>query len=222
MMKPIICNTHSVLGILEGRKTHTRRVMKPQPVLYRDNEWTFSKKGFWSHYSAMLAQDETFFGWTVDDSPPKEAIYHHNPYGVPGDKLWVRETYSALPHFDDKKPSEIPDFAEIIYLADGENAMRGKTRPSIFMCQWMSRIMLEIKDVRVERVQEIDIEDVVAEGIEPSRFYEQSDDGNVTGYDEEWGISLFADLWDSINEKRGYGWDVNPWVWVIEFERIKP
>lgn len=127
-----------------------------------------------------------------------ERKYFHCPYGQPGDQLWVRET------FDDVHGS-------VLYRANPEDAedfppcggKRCHWKPSIFMPRWASRITLEIVGVRVERVQEITPDDARAEGVE--HLYAPR--------------NAFANLWDSINAKRGYGWDSNPWVWVVEFRR---
>jgi len=238
-MKPIICNSESVIAILDGRKTQTRRVIKPQPVLYRDREWTYSKRGFHSHYSAMLANDPSFVGWLVDMKPPKDLINKCCPYGIPGDKLWVRETFWQL---GEERHGiwywTVEDDVFIKYLADNPEKppsrwmdYKYKKRPSIHMPKWASRIILEINEVRVERVQDISMEDIVAEGLIETEFVS------------------FAGLWDSINAKpkpvymnkkvhhyisypfdgeketrirRGKPWYIlpNPWNWAITFGMI--
>lgn len=86
-----------------------------------------------------------------------------------------------------------------------------KWKPSIHMPRWASRINLEITDIRVERLQEINEEDAKHEGVKRI---------NAGDFGMETWSSAFRNLWDSINSKRGYGWDTNPWVWVIEFKRI--
>lgn len=126
---------------------------------------------------------------------------------------------------DEYENQSINDFqkAEIkghpLVWRDGEKELnweRGHSpcrwRPSIHMPRWASRIQLKITDVRVERVQEITGADVLAEGIRTGTF-------EMAGWQY---INEFKDLWNSINKKRGYGWNENPWVWVVEFERIKP
>lgn len=125
-------------------------------------------------------------------------------YGQPGDRLWVRETWAQHP--------EVP--GEWMYRADRgvdyQGAAQGlfKWIPSIHMIRKASRITLEIESVRVERVQEITPNDCRAEGI--------GDDFNDVG-----ARYCFGQLWNSINEHRGFGWDVNPWVWAITFRRVK-
>ena len=121
------------------------------------------------------------------------------PYGIPGDWLWVREAWASFK-------------GDIYYRAEGSNNARIEEtvgwKPSIFMPRWASRIDLEITDIRVERVQDIIFGNICNEGL---------------SYTED-SKGLFNDwiaLWNSINAKRGYGWDVNPWVWVISFRRIE-
>ena len=143
------------------------------------------------------------------------------PHGQPGDRLWVRETWGrihpgALSKLD---PDPKSTFWRIAYRADGETVPSmeehgEKWKPSIFMPEFASRITLEIESVRVDRVQEITEEDAKAEGVEFMRFHPDSDE-TLSSRD------LFEILWDSINLERGFGWESNPWVWVITFRRIK-
>lgn len=142
------------------------------------------------------------------------------PYGKPGDLLWVRETWR--PEELDSGNDGIRFRADAVFKGiDNTQAAAEKWfqvysekenwklwRPSIFMPRWASRITLEITHVRVERVQYIKLSGAKAEGVEHD--YEN----NLTT------IENFAVLWDSINKKRGFGWDENPWVWVIEW-RVK-
>ena len=113
--------------------------------------------------------------------------YYRCPYGCPGDRLWVRETAYYQP-------------------ADVDDLNPGGWRSPIFMTRAASRITLEITSVRVQRVQEISVEDICAEGLPPEA---------VGPFD------LFAFHWDSINAKRGYPWADNPWVWAIAFRRVE-
>ncbi len=193
-MKPMIFSTPMVRAILDGKKTQTRRVIKPQP----DGE-----------IKANIPYE--FYG-TKTERIFTDTKAYLAPCSV-GDILWVRETWGV----------PISLAGDIIYkadfvdrkapLADGE-----KWRPSIFMPREAARIFLRVKNVRVERLQEITEEDARAEGVKPIRsalgqIYVQDD--HSIGY-----RLAFEELWNEINAKRGYGWDTNPWVWVIEFERI--
>lgn len=140
--------------------------------------------------------------------------------------LWVRETWSTEKSFDSVRPSKIPRWARIHYLADGpKSEWCGKTRPAIFMVRWMSRIALEITEIRVERLQEISEEDARAEGLQkmwsedhgetPGRdvFY-SSTDPNDKAHGS--AVGAYSVLWDHINAKK-HPWKSNPWVWAITF-----
>lgn len=188
--RPIIFSGEMVRAILEGRKTQTRRVVKPQPPL---DEWGVSKP------------------WQTDAFEVNGRDYRC-PYGLPGDRLWVRETFSP-DYFDaQSRHAYRADWT----LESGEFVPEPKWTPSIHMPRWASRITLEVTDVRVERVQDISNSDIYAEGILPP------DPDEPGPYDPDEGArSAFKDLWWSINAKRGYGWEKNPWVWVVEFKRVE-
>ena len=143
------------------------------------------------------------------------------PYGVPGTRLWVRETWQAWKlvstEYDeweiwDDPIAEAENCASVEYRATSESRP-DRWRPSIFMPRWASRITLEITGVRVQRLREISEEDAKAEGIK--RVHPEKE---LLG---EYKIG-YRELWNSINAKRVFGWDANPWVWVLEFRRVKP
>jgi hypothetical protein len=180
--RPILFSAPMVRAILDGRKTQTRRILKD----------TTEHKGPYNPKYLEAYRDDK--GW-------KEIC----PHGKIGDRLWVRETW-GLPHAKCRCKA-CCEFAGIKFRADGEDA-RIKWTPSIFMPRIASRIILEITEIRVQRVREISEEDAEAEGCKP----------DYTGFVKE----HFADLWDSINFKIGFGWEINPWVWAISFKRIKP
>ena len=201
--RPILFNSEMVRAILDGRKTQTRRVITAKAGCdYHGYEgWREYKDGLWQYKSTH--------GW---GNPIK------CPYGVVGGKLWVRETWCAGVEWDDEKPSEIDPLCggnDILYLASGKKTEGyGKTRPNIFMPKWATRLWLEITGTRAERVREIDAEEAEKEGTRrPKRLCPDRHDEYILG--------RFQKLWDSINAKRGYGWDVNPWVWVVEFRKVK-
>jgi hypothetical protein len=136
------------------------------------------------------------------------------PYGLAGDRLWVRETLRLYnnyavpfptPKFTEWKKQRIWDYA-----ATGKP---GQTRelPSIFMPRWASRITLDLTGVRVERVQEISEEDAKVEGITAPMYPPRKGGPSYR--------LAYRCLWDHLNAKRGFGWDKNPWVWVLEFKR---
>lgn len=183
--RPILFSAPMVRALLDGRKTMTRRVVKPQP------DEMFNP-------SSQVALES----WTIGC-----------PYGQPGDNLWCKETFSGA---DDQAFKHL-----VIYRADGEQSVRW--RPSIFMPRWASRITLELTAVRVERVQDISEDDAKAEGvIEQFRAVVLRPDGGPDYHIPNSYRGGFANLWDSLNAKRGFGWDKNPWVWVLTFNRIKP
>lgn len=129
-------------------------------------------------------------------------ITHWCPYGQVGDRLWVRETFAYY-----------PDEEHIIFKArEGKELavldvdLMGCWKPSIHMPRWAARIFLEITNIRVERVKDITLADIKAEGLPIDRKFEETK-------------TAWIDLWNSLNDKRGYGWDKNPWVWVIEWKQ---
>lgn len=210
--RPIIFNGDMVRALLDG-KTQTRRVIKyPEPWMIE-----FDGEG---HYCE-------------DKYGERRKVTEYCPYGIPGDRLWVRETWAYHPDLPQNENE-----GAILYSAsrDRESDHKGlfwqmtcdgtereilveHWRPSIHMFQWMSRITLEVTDVKVERICAISNEDIKAEGILGDSYLEIA---NINNRDPHSARVYFEELWDSINAKRGYGWDDNPWVWVITFKRIKP
>lgn len=214
--RPILFSAPMVRAILDGRKTQTRRMVNPQPEM--DSFKGFMKRTF----------DHGFYD-TKDN-------YIKNPYGQPGDRLWVRETCRAF-----ERPEDMIDGVKyladdaFIQIEDSEAAAnrwidlnyyrfhakgnpqkkRGQTVPPIHMPRWASRILLEITDVRVERLQEISTADIAAEGFDNGK----SNPANGKRHENMQRIG-FMELWDKLNAKRGFGWDANPWVWVVSFKRI--
>lgn len=210
--KPILFNSDMVRALLDGSKTQTRRVAKPQPK--KNEDGTF-------YHPHTIANEKIM----------ASALSGMNPYGQPGDLLWVRETFKA---FNKDRVHFKADYAG---TTRKENTKHGLSwKPSIHMPRWASRLTLKITDVRVERVQDITDEDAKSEG---AKFYGHID---IDKFHKEgfrdpprWSLVTpnttaqclstpkwaFANLWNSINEKRGLGWDANPWVWVVEFEVIK-
>lgn len=203
---PILFSTAMVKAILEGRKTQTRRVIKPQ--INADEVGAVGKSFFTPDGMVSIRG--------VHDGVPGCEWFRKLPYGLKGDLLWVRETF-RLQNF--ARPNGRFS-ADICYRADGAIGERVGNlsdnerigwRPSIHMPRWASRITLEVTGVRVERVKDITLDGVFSEGITAAAA--SSVNRNPVGY--------FRNLWDTINAKRGYGWDVNPWVWVVEFKRVE-
>lgn len=210
----IIFSGSMVKAILDDRKTMTRRVVKPQPTSVRLDKYDLWETKGWLNIPQKICRGPI---WIPTSNSGKVGIfekpYYLCPYGVPGDRLYVRET----------------TWRNGGYVAtDVESIMNDGKVPSIHMPKKFARIWLEIVSVRVERVQEISEKDARAEGIEATWNTAPTFDTNY--------ITPFADLWDSLNAKRGYPWadeDLpenlrtehgrimygNPWVWVIEFKR---
>lgn len=146
------------------------------------------------------------------------------PYGVAGDLLYGREAWRASLAFELTKPSEIQVGTPILYVAGGGNLPEfnaGRFRPGMFMPRWASRILLEVIDIRVERLQDITREQAIAEGIERVggrwRHYFFPDEDEAAW---EFPQNSFASLWDKLNGEGS--WDSNAWVFCISFRRIMP
>lgn len=190
-----------VRAILEGRKTMTRRIVKPQPHIHH---WEIFKS-----YKQTVSVLDTTSGpvYQFNDWNSEKGLSHDRnievkcPYGQVGDILWVRETWTKLKHEDGLKYH---------YKSDYETRRNNITwKPSIHMPKEACRIRLEITNVRVERLKDISEEDAKAEGVQ---FNPQAP-ASITNK------GSFAKLWQSINGQES--WDMNPWVWVIEFKRYK-
>ena len=206
--KPILFSGPMVQAILDGRKTMTRRVVKPQPEgqLECVIRHEVSGRACWMVPGAdQMAKDFRF----------------HTSYEV-GTKLWVREAWAAnIPGC----PNGITYKADHIDPKGDGPANPIKWKPSIHMPKAAARIWLEVVNVRVERLQGITEEDAIKEGFEgfpcdhPIGRYACEDCMN-SGWREPPSLE-FMETWQSLNDKRGYGWDVNPWVWVVEFKRLE-
>jgi hypothetical protein len=248
--RPILFSAPMVRAILDGSKTQTRRVA---PIADLDIKlhgrdmvsWgvSFSKptKGVLASYSG---------GKFSDDQARRIIASQFNPYGQPGDRLWVKENYRFTNDLDRYSASQIAQlcldagykspWAPIHFEADGQRKnwehtstpqhegvpVAGKLRPNIFMPRWASRIDLEITGVRVERLQDISEEDAIAEGVErhpdfPTMWKRgplHGDQNTMTN--TAFPRLAYRSIWEQISGPES--WDANPWVWVIEFRRIKP
>jgi len=182
--KPILFNGEMVRAILDGKKTQTRRVIKPQP-----GKWAF-------HRNEVVAINT---GLDLNVSEDEDGDYWvKSKYGIPGDLLWVRETFlvDKMPGFEDYeghvhyRANNIPNITK---------SWDGQWKPSIHMPKKYARIWLKVLDVKVERVQDIDYFGIYAEGIRPA-----AKNPPLLPSDNDWR-NAFINLWDSIKEKRGYG-----------------
>ncbi|WP_410698287.1 ASCH domain-containing protein [Citrobacter freundii] len=208
----MIFNGEMVRAILDGRKTQTRRIVKPQPELTKGSG--FSWKG-------------AVYGSGSNDHETNRNFAHVKcPHGKPGDRLWVRETWARY-NIDQNSH-------DMAYQATTPEdwPKEGRWRPSIHMPRQASRILLEITSVRVERLNDISSEDAESEGLERTNFTGFGDEPGLPSYPEpdvyydpfkkrweEYPPEAFAGLWKSIYGEES--WQANPWVWVIEFKRIE-
>ncbi len=182
---PILFSGPMVNAILQGKKTQTRRVLSYQP----EPEETI--------YGPELFSPTIVDEYGIEEPGPEiYGIYGEDwslrsPYGMPGDKLWVRETHWL-------NTGDIG--AGTVHYRATEPEFFGIWRPSIHMPRWACRLNLENLKMWVERVQDISEENAIAEGVQ--------------------NVDEFKKIWDSINLSRGFGWRVNPWVWVIEFKKV--
>jgi len=214
--RPILFSGEMVRAILAGRKTQTRRVIKSQPNF----DWSPSVGFYCPVVVDRHGHDELgpeLYGAADEDDGRK------SPYGKPGERLWVRETWTQPEPGPVRVGNEVvyrEDYADDPCGYDGEKSPEGKFRtwkPSIHMPRWASRLTLEITDIRVERLKEISEADAIAEGVEPTRpLY-----GDCGGHTHEGHKESFRILWDTLNGKRDFGWDQNPWVFVIEFKKLE-
>lgn len=207
-MKPIMFNTEMVLANLNGRKHCIRQVMQPQPIL---------DGGFWK------VDSERWSDCLKSIKPiPRFSLYNQMPCR-PGDILYVQEEWRV------KEAGYPPPYSTIEYKAGGTEKFNeivaiptagGEWKPAIDMPEEAARLLLLVKAVRAERLQEITAEDALKEcGVSERPYFMYETVGQLEAYARK----RFKELWDSAIPKdklRIYDWEANPWVWVIEFEKI--
>jgi len=231
--RPILFSGPMVRAILDGRKTQTRRIVKPQPEHLQVHEYKGSRiydgaNRRWC-WKQLVASDCWSIGF-------EQELAELCPIAKPGDRLWVRESWCQKFKEDESgwvyNSEDNLDSSCVHYRADGyevraidgdgfqrwnkDGGEASPWKPSIHMPRWASRILLEVVSARVERLNEISHKDVVAEGIEPNQpgYYTCHNGAKYMDFQE------YQELWESIN---GQGsWDDNPYVWVIEFTVIQP
>ncbi|EMM0925300.1 TPA: hypothetical protein MEX57_004151 [Klebsiella pneumoniae] len=208
----MIFNAEMVRALLDGRKTQTRR-----PIIWKQTRFT----------EIGEREDGSKWPWSEDAEHACD-FWHPCPFGAVGDRIWVREAFRVH--------SRATDVATLVYKASERNSWTEQTRrvpvavcnkpatpekwtPSLHMPRWASRILLEITDVRVERLNAINEHDAQAEGVAKLRggFWKHYQPGWTQHQLSARGS--FVTLWKSI-----YGdesWNSNPWVWVIKFKRIE-
>lgn len=227
--RPILFAAPMVRAILAGQKTVTRRVVKVQPF---DLSWSRRDHSF-GYLSGRAENGDELDGFYAYSTRSGGEWSAKCPYGQPGDRLWVRETWLEDPEDDGTwaytqymgcKGSPLSDIPtrfqkpdHCIFRASWEGADL-LWRPSIHMPRWASRILLEITEVRVERLQAISDEQCVAEGcgVGPGAIGVKLTVPPGASMPQ----AMFAELWKSINGASA--WDSNPWVWVVEFKRVTP
>ncbi len=200
--RPILFSGPMVRAILAGAKSQTRRVVNMANI------------GMIGH--GGTGDDPESWGYQIDDGSGLWAVLARGhsatesglisipcPYGAPGERLWVRETFRIE---NGTRPEHGPN--GVHYRADGEDS--GATwRPSIFMPRWISRLTLDVTEIRVERLGALTYDDAQAEGVD---FFPPAPGCSP--------VQRFALGWDKINGKRGFPWASNPWVWVVAFRRV--
>lgn len=217
---PILMNAAMVRAVLDGSKTQTRRALKRQP-----------------DYPIIIATDPHTNRYQIGEREPvtEAALLRASPYGQPGDRLWVRETFGYVSPDEQQRPHSE---CKIEYRADlapgctdrpGQwpideckgDPERPRWRPSIHMPRAASRILLEIVSVHVESLQDISEADALTEGVRLDKaggFFIDGADGRHASPVDSSAIEAFKSLWEST----GGSWAANPWLWVIEFKRVMP
>ncbi len=205
--RPILFSDEMVRAILSGQKTQTRRIVKFK---------------YFSHEQMRFLHKHPTDGYQFSGTGTYQEVglmgkFSH--FGVAGDRLWVRETFGVMPGTSDEEK-------QLVYRADSPldipswPSRRGpiedfiRWRPSIHMPRWASRITLEITNIRVERLNDISAMDILAEGVDNG----MSNPSMGKRWENQQHIA-WVDLWEKINGEGS--WDENPWVWVIEFKRVK-
>ncbi|MFG6654960.1 hypothetical protein ACG0Z5_10870 [Scandinavium sp. M-37] len=198
----MIFNGEMVRALLDGRKMQTRRPIKPQPEL--------------TERSGFSWKNRVYGSGSTDRETNRNFAHIACPHGKPGDRIWVRETFSIVPDHDEPAGS-----AAVLYAADGTGPY-GKWRPSIHMPREYSRILLEISNVGVQRIQSISQNDAAREGLirlpATGRYCLNQGDQYFGGASHD-AREVFSWLWSDIYGEEN--WNANPWVWVIEFKRVE-
>lgn len=225
--RPILFSGEMVRAILDGRKTVTRRVVKAKHLPFIENILGGFLDGKWNQRPMPYGQPgdrlwvreafvlESNCGDFVDNEPPFKdgrPVKRESHHPEDGSPLWLQPHYRAT----DPTPELVNEDCPFERCANDGCCQHWK--PSIHMPRWASRITLEVTGVRVERVQDITEEQMWAEGIERSKASPTQASTIYSDYAHP--RRAFQLLWDEINEGRGFGWDKNPWVWVIEFKRL--
>ena len=241
----IIFSTPMVQATLENRKFMTRRVCKD--IADHDFKWGLDREPYVGNYQVFTKTGPRKWDWitlenqwlydlqtAVDDS---RTYLLKCPYGQKGDRLYVKETWKVI-SVDDSKQSMV-----ITYKAVQDGCVRAEIEVKFsperyaqfrkfyqkngwqspyFMPKEAARLWLDNEGVRVERLQDITVEDVISEGLEVDNEIKNPDPSthdSIKNWNLAWAQHVFRELWDKLNAKRGYGWDRNDWLWVVGFRR---
>lgn len=199
--RPILMSPDMVLATLDNRKTMTRRAVKFPAGFTAESVCKID-------FHSIRGPDSWAFNGTGVLNNETLKRFHKGikcPYGQPGDVLWVRESFRVSSAHDSLPMAQVPAGDSVEYAVDRELILAGKTRPSIFMPRWASRIFLEVTAVRVERLQDISYADALREGFP---------DGKPGA------LAEFQGYWDRL-AKPGQRWEDNPWAWAITFKRLE-
>jgi hypothetical protein len=207
--RPILFSAPMVRALLEGRKTQTRRIIKPQPpaIVTSAGVYANSWEGVTNRWTWLSGDPRDYDTWS-DEGDFRISF-------APGDRLYIKEGWKTHIAYDDLKPSEMGGEEPIRYDADGKVQSWGRYRSGRFMPRWASRLTLLVTDVRVERLQDISEADAIAEGVEATQhgaaFIQLAD---TSTYSMPRGC--YAALWNSVNGPDA--WEANPWVVAVTFK----
>jgi len=229
--RPILFSAPMVRAILDGRKTVTRRPVKGWQIPIEDTSVAAGERHRWM----AIAQRDPRYGFGVFGATEAECAkeleeFAPCAYGRRGERLWVREAWATDAQVDSIAPRDLSQREPILYPADGSIRQtgcsmitQGRGRPSIHMPRWASRILLEITDLRVERLQDISDAEIEREGIDLDVLADGQDRYDMchAGSGAE-GRPTLRTAWRHLWEVTGGDWAANPWVWVVEFKRVQP
>lgn len=238
--RPILFSGAMVKAILEGRKTQTRRAIRKQPLMVKHMGTPDGHPGEWG----LPVPGRTAF--CLIEKSSSLAVAKYCPYGQPGDRLWVRETWAPVQpladgvlQYEGARLVELDGYPiEVWFRADGELGPLSyccddgpRWKPSIHMPRAASRLTLEVTEVRVQRLQDISEENAIAEG---AQRFDDLPSIHPWGQDPRWSMEqplstehclnnarfAFANFWNKLNADK-HPWDSNPWVWAVSFRPVE-